>query len=230
MTSIRPSCDSQTNGIHFGFAMLGKSDAGNLDLWKMLLAESIDLEIHFVTNQKSLTDALRSWKGRVILFSNFPPDETNGFTYSDSKKFFRELLAVYPYLDIHIITNAGGKTLDDHEVLSLSSHARITIQRPWRWLDYPSGFLNCVVQRISESMAGTGFHLKLKPEAANFMKTVSRTEAEIELWKTSKNLCETADPLVIKPDNRNVDLNSFRIWQKANQVPAARKYGEISGD
>jgi len=217
---------NQNKTLNFAVASLGLSGAGTLELWRVLLDVAIAADISYFSDSSSLSNAARAWPGRMILFSNFPPDSDNGFTYNDSKKFFGELFAGHPDIALHIITNAGGKTLTDSEVISLFPKARVTIQRPWQWADYAAGFVGCVVQRLRESLPEPGLVVKLNggcekwdkpPEPANM-------ESDFPKW------CATADPMASKPPNGNVDEASFRIWQKSNRIEAARKYGKISGD
>jgi hypothetical protein len=138
----------------FALAGLGESGSQKVEFWKALLMEVGDAEIHCFQDGGSLKAAARLWQGKFILFSNFPPDAENGFTYNDSKRFFTELLSLHEPFDIHILTNAGAKTLEDREVLNLSSTAHITIQRAWEWLDYVSEFRSYVVRRLRGSLRG----------------------------------------------------------------------------
>jgi hypothetical protein len=218
--------------VRFGIAGLGEWSSQSLECWNGLLEGVVDAEVHCFSDGESLKAAARTWQGKIILFSNFPPDAVNGFTYNDSKRYFTELLSLHEPFDLHIVTNAGGKMLEDREVLNLSSTAHITIQRPWEWLlgDFVSEFSSYVIRRLRGSLRGSGQSLRLGRRGIEKRKRPKPTTEQLEGHIERLERCRNYDPLTKKPWNPNVDETSFRIWQKASRIPAARQYAERSVD
>ena len=221
---------STAKEVRFGVAGLGRFGACHLFPWQWLLEESVDAKIQYFADRDSLKAAAKLWPGNFILFSNFPPDAVEGVTYKQSKESFAELFLAHPNLELHIITNAPPKNLCDHEVFSLSSTGRVTIQRAQEWADYSSCFLNHVIRRLWGSLEGTGQTVMLRPGFSRITKTSKPTPEVSKRHLELIGYCQNRELRMEQPSNSNVDDASFRIWQRSKSVFAARTYAEVSGD
>ena len=118
-----------------------------------------------------LTELIEGYDGRILIFSNFPPNGTykphfveikhgkrlvpaDGYLWSTHN--FHKLLLLSSRIELHFITGAPVSKLPDFQVLALSQCQKITIKRKKDWLDegnYLTKYENYVIEKIDESIA-----------------------------------------------------------------------------
>ena len=142
----------------------------NTKIQEYLINKGVEnIQIDNVYDFENLNEIVATSSKPIILFSNIPPDcsyishrvlvkgrlkMVRADSYLQSIYNFIELLKM-KQLDLHIITGADEKMLQDRNILALSKDCLITVKRKKDWLDegnYQEKYENYVLEKIEESI------------------------------------------------------------------------------
>ena len=135
------------------------------------------VDVRYFTTTDALENAVALASGRIVMFSNFPPDASYGespvFTqhpaaggdfiisveadsYERTKAFFSGLLSAHPAVELHVITGAPFERLTNFEITSVGPNSLITVKRKSEWLgfsDYPQRYADYVIKTLHSSLS-----------------------------------------------------------------------------
>ena len=129
-----------------------------------------DFKISTAFDFEELNELIEGYDGKILIFSNFPPNisykphfveikygkrlvRADGYMWT--KLYFNKLLILSSRIELHIITGAPETKLPDFQIYALSQYQKITIQRKAEWLDsvnYHALYENYVLAKIEESI------------------------------------------------------------------------------
>jgi hypothetical protein len=164
--------------VHINARGSDQLDAALCDLLERLLKDRpLGVHVEYFTATNALKNAVAGAPGRVVLFSNFPPDSSyaqdpvvtervaagggviTSFaadSYEKTKAFYSSLLSAHPAVELHVITGAPFERLTNFEITSVGLGDLVTVQRKSEWLyqpDYPQRYADYVIKTLGASLA-----------------------------------------------------------------------------